>query len=208
MSRAATPVSSPGPTSVRIHDLNSTNGTRVNGDGGQDVGPRRERRGIVRSAAIPDRVPRRRAFLMDGLSLDSAVSFDWFILLLRIAFIALIYLFLFQVSRVSLRELIALGSSPGQRDSTTLPDPSSALEVVDAGESSLSPGHVLPTRPLHHRWTNWLEFPGPRRWFRLRFPCRDHVRSRCVVGRRSRQHQRHLRQRSTRTHPNADRQWR
>ncbi|HYI23843.1 MAG TPA: FHA domain-containing protein [Thermomicrobiales bacterium] len=81
---------------------------------------------------------------MDGLSLDSAVSFDWFILLLRIAFIALIYLFLFQVSRVSLRELIALGSSPGQRDSQTLPDPSSALEVVDSGESSLSPGSLLP----------------------------------------------------------------
>lgn len=76
---------------------------------------------------------------------DSAsLSFDWFILALRLAFIALIYIFLYQVARVSIRELVALGStarddtSPGVAGSTT------ALEVVDPAESSLVIGSWLP----------------------------------------------------------------
>ena len=45
------------------------------------------------------------------LSLSDAVSFDWFILGLRIVFITLIYYFLYQVSRVSIRELVTIGSA-------------------------------------------------------------------------------------------------
>lgn len=78
------------------------------------------------------------------LSLDSSVSFDWFILALRIAFIALIYFFLYQVARVSIRELIAVGSVAPATSTPILPSPASALEVVDPAESSLRPGDQLP----------------------------------------------------------------
>lgn len=81
---------------------------------------------------------------MDGLSLDSSVSFDWFILALRIAFIALIYVFLYKVSQVSLRELMAFGTAASTIDSQVLPNPSSALEVIDPAESSFTPGSHLP----------------------------------------------------------------
>jgi hypothetical protein len=81
---------------------------------------------------------------MTDLSLDSSISFDWFILLLRIAFIALIYYFLYQVARVSIRELVAFGTSAAPNHRQTLPSPSSALEVVDPAESSLASGDLLP----------------------------------------------------------------
>jgi hypothetical protein len=81
---------------------------------------------------------------MTEFSLDSSISFDWFILLLRIAFIALIYYFLYQVARVSVRELVALGTSAAPADRNTLPSPSSGLEVVDPAESSLAPGELVP----------------------------------------------------------------
>jgi predicted component of type VI protein secretion system len=78
------------------------------------------------------------------LSLDSAVSFDWFILILRIAFIGLIYYFLYQVARVSIRELVAVGTSTTASAVSTLPSPSSSLEVIDPAESTLQPGDILP----------------------------------------------------------------
>ena len=81
---------------------------------------------------------------MTDLSLDSSISFDWFILLLRMAFIALIYYFLYQVARVSIRELVAFGTSAAPADRQTLPSPSSALEVVEPAESSLAAGELLP----------------------------------------------------------------
>ncbi|MBA3377786.1 MAG: hypothetical protein H0T93_02775, partial [Chloroflexia bacterium] len=77
-------------------------------------------------------------------SLDSAVSFDWFILILRIVFIGLIYYFLYQVARVSIRELVAIGSTTSASASQTLPSPSSSLEVIDPAESTLQTGDVLP----------------------------------------------------------------
>lgn len=80
--------------------------------------------------------------------LDSAsLSFDWFILALRIAFIVLIYLFLYQVARVSIRELVAMGSAAKDDNVSTLPALSTALEMLDPAESS----HVTGTRfPLDH----------------------------------------------------------
>lgn len=79
---------------------------------------------------------------------DSAsLSFDWFILALRIAFIALIYLFLYQVARVSIRELVAMGSAAPDENASNLPAPSTALEMLDPAESS----HMAGTRfPLDH----------------------------------------------------------
>lgn len=69
-------------------------------------------------------------------------AFDWFILVLRVAFIALIYLFLYQVGRVSVRELVTIG-----KVSTSIPQaaPSQAmatgsLEMVDGAESRWQPG--------------------------------------------------------------------
>lgn len=78
------------------------------------------------------------------LSLNSAVSFDWFILILRIVFIGLIYYFLYQVARVSIRELVAVGSNTSALTSQTLPSPSSSLDVIDPAESTLETGDVLP----------------------------------------------------------------
>ena len=77
-------------------------------------------------------------------SLNSSVSFDWFILALRIAFIALIYFFLYQVARVSIRELVSVGTVAQSTASTALPSASSALEVVDPAQSTLQQGDLLP----------------------------------------------------------------
>lgn len=64
-------------------------------------------------------------------------AFDWFILLLRIAFIALIYLFLYQVGRVSVRELVTIGnlsaSMPQQAPMQALA--SGMLELIDGAQS-------------------------------------------------------------------------
>jgi hypothetical protein len=78
------------------------------------------------------------------LSLNSSISFDWFILLLRVAFIVLIYYFLYLVSRVSIRELVAFGTAAPSSTSPTLPSPSSSLEVIEPAQSSLRPGDILP----------------------------------------------------------------
>jgi pSer/pThr/pTyr-binding forkhead associated (FHA) protein len=74
----------------------------------------------------------------------SSVSFDWFILALRVAFIALIYFFLFQVARVSIRELVAVGTAAQNSASPMMPSPMSALEVLDPAESSLAEGIRMP----------------------------------------------------------------
>ncbi len=79
-----------------------------------------------------------------GLFDSSSLSFDWFILALRLAFIALIYIFLYQVARVSIRELVALGSTARDDTSSGLSGSSTVLEVVDPAESSLAIGSRLP----------------------------------------------------------------
>ncbi len=81
---------------------------------------------------------------------SSSVSFDWFILALRLAFIVLIYFFLYQVARVSIRELVAIASTTQNPDSPVMPSPASALEVLDPAQSSLHPGSRL---PLEHYTT-------------------------------------------------------
>jgi len=74
-------------------------------------------------------------------------TFDWFILLLRIAFIGLVYYFLYQVGRVCVRELVVLGrvsATPVAAPQAAIPDPASALELIDPAESSYYEGTSFP----------------------------------------------------------------
>ncbi|MBA2276832.1 MAG: FHA domain-containing protein [Chloroflexia bacterium] len=72
-----------------------------------------------------------------------ALSFDWFILALRLIFIFLIYFFLFQVARVTVRELIAISQVSARPAAPTVPQPGSRLEVMDPAQSSLATGVTL-----------------------------------------------------------------
>lgn len=66
------------------------------------------------------------------------LEFDWFILLLRLLFIFLLYFFLYQVLRVTSRELMTTATATSDRR----PSPVSMgrLIVVDGAESHLPPG--------------------------------------------------------------------
>lgn len=75
---------------------------------------------------------------------SSSLSFDWFILALRLAFIALIYIFLYQVARVSIRELVAIGSIARDDSSTSVAAHACSLEVVEPASSSLEIGERFP----------------------------------------------------------------
>lgn len=77
---------------------------------------------------------------------ESFDAFDWFILLLRIAFIALVYFFLYQVARVSIRELVMIGTTTGHpaAPQAAMPRPASALEMIDPAESSFYEGTTFP----------------------------------------------------------------
>ena len=77
---------------------------------------------------------------------DSFDTFDLFILLLRVAFIALVYFFLYQVARVSIRELVVIGRSSAAHapGASVMPDPASALEIIDPAESSYHEGTTFP----------------------------------------------------------------
>lgn len=73
------------------------------------------------------------------------LTFEWVMLLLRIAFIALIYLFLYQIARVSLQELVTIGRTVGVEERQTAARPLTAsLTVIDPAESSLEPGEHIP----------------------------------------------------------------
>ena len=71
-----------------------------------------------------------------------AVDVDWFILFLRLLFIALLYFFLYQVLRVTLRELTSLATA-------TAPPPvplTARLVLLDPAQSELPPGTSFPLR--------------------------------------------------------------
>jgi pSer/pThr/pTyr-binding forkhead associated (FHA) protein len=89
---------------------------------------------------------------LDLSTADLSLSFDWFILALRVVFIVLVYFFLYQIARVTIRELVTIGNatSGSAASSPVLPDPSSALEIIDPAESSYAPGVHL---PLEHYTT-------------------------------------------------------
>ena len=75
---------------------------------------------------------------------------DWFLLLLRVLFIFLLYFFLYQLVRVTTRELIALAGTmpearPNRRAAGQLPD---RLVLLDPGDSLLYPGTVFALQPV------------------------------------------------------------
>lgn len=77
---------------------------------------------------------------------ESFQTFDWFILALRMAFIFLVYFFLYQIARITIRELVTIGtvSTRTEASPATMPNPSSALEVIDPAESSYPRGSTFP----------------------------------------------------------------
>jgi hypothetical protein len=73
------------------------------------------------------------------------LTFEWVMLLLRIVFIGLIYVFLYQVAQVALRELVTIGRAVGQEERQRgARQLTASLVVVDAAGSSLGPGERIP----------------------------------------------------------------
>jgi hypothetical protein len=73
------------------------------------------------------------------------LEFDWFILLLRLAFVFLLYLFLYQIVRVTSRELVELARHTARPGPATTPP---RLIVVDGAGSKLATGTTFVLRPL------------------------------------------------------------
>lgn len=78
-----------------------------------------------------------------SFDLSDPISFDWFILALRIAFIGVIYYFLYRVSRESIRELVAVGVSAPSTATPVLPTAASSLQVVEPADARYAPGDSL-----------------------------------------------------------------
>lgn len=74
------------------------------------------------------------------------LPFEWFILILRILFIALLYLFVFQVIRVVSREMRAVADPhPAASEWNEV---SGALRVEDPGKTNLYAGQVFDLEPV------------------------------------------------------------
>jgi pSer/pThr/pTyr-binding forkhead associated (FHA) protein len=84
------------------------------------------------------------------------IPFDIFILLLRLAFIFLIYFFLFQVVRVLMRELRQAQPAPAP------PNPYGQLILVEPGSSGMTPGttfNLEPVTTIGRKLTNTIAMP-------------------------------------------------
>jgi hypothetical protein len=81
---------------------------------------------------------------VDWQSNLQTISFDWFILLLRIAFIGLIFVFLYQITRVMMRELVTLGGAANPGGAIPVAVSSGSLEVIEPGSSPLLAGEEIP----------------------------------------------------------------
>lgn len=77
--------------------------------------------------------------------MTEVLEFDWFILLLRLAFVFLLYLFLYQIVRVTSRELVELARRATPAGPATTPP---RLIVVDGAGSTLPAGTTFVLRPL------------------------------------------------------------
>lgn len=73
------------------------------------------------------------------------LPFEWFVLLLRVAFIFLLYFFLFQVVRVILRELEAAAAARATAEAAPV---NGHLVVRSPGSSGLRPGATLELEPV------------------------------------------------------------
>lgn len=72
------------------------------------------------------------------------LTFEWVMLGLRIAFIALIYFFLYQVAQVALRELITIGRAEVPQSRSRHQPAQASIVVWDPASSSLEPGARIP----------------------------------------------------------------
>jgi len=74
---------------------------------------------------------------------QSFETFDWFILALRAAFIFLVYFFLWQVARVTIRELVTIGVRTSDAEYENAPSPGAltgTIEIIDPAMSSWQRG--------------------------------------------------------------------
>jgi hypothetical protein len=78
-------------------------------------------------------------------SIDQLIADGWLYAALRVAFIALIYLFLFVVLRTTVRELTVAVQAMGGEERRAA---GSGLVVLDAADSSLAPGTALALEPV------------------------------------------------------------
>jgi|SRR5579884_3168528 len=77
-----------------------------------------------------------------------SLPFDWFILLLRLLFIFLLYFFLYQVVRVTSRELTALAGAASGRSVPPRQAAGGRLVVVEDGGPNLPAGTAFPLAPV------------------------------------------------------------
>jgi predicted component of type VI protein secretion system len=75
------------------------------------------------------------------------LPFEWFILILRILFIALLYFFVFQVIRVISREMRTVADP--RAVASDWDDVSGALRVEDPGKTNLYSGQVFELEPVN-----------------------------------------------------------
>jgi hypothetical protein len=78
----------------------------------------------------------------------TSLPFDWFILLLRLLFIFLLYFFLYQVVRVTSRELAALAGAAPAAPVPAGQAASGRLVVVEDGGGGLRPGESFALDPV------------------------------------------------------------
>lgn len=82
------------------------------------------------------------------------LSLDWFLFLLRLAFIVVLYLFLYQIVRVTFKDLISRAEQPANNLASPGPPrartvaPNAVLTMSDPGSTGLSAGF------------DWLVFAG------------------------------------------------
>ena len=95
------------------------------------------------------------------------LSLDWFLFLLRLAFILLLYLFLYQLVQVTRRDLISRAASPGAESSVGRDQPESrtaTLVIADPGSTGLPPGIDVPLSAMSsigRRPTNLVPLDDP-----------------------------------------------
>ncbi|HEY8448297.1 MAG TPA: FHA domain-containing protein [Thermomicrobiales bacterium] len=77
-----------------------------------------------------------------------SIPFDWQLLFLRLLVIALLYLFLYQIARVTLRELSVLSRLEANDRGSAAASPRAYLVVVDPANSSLPAGTTFPLPPV------------------------------------------------------------
>lgn len=76
---------------------------------------------------------------------STLLTFEWVMLMLRIAFIGLIYVFLYQLARVALREMVTIGHAVERQERrSNTRRMNASLLVVDPAESSLRRDEHIP----------------------------------------------------------------